>query len=109
MNVRDPSTTSNPGRRSRLVIVLTVIATTTVGCHSGARGPHGDALPSWPSDPNWQSFTFPATRRGRSSRKPSIWRGRRARFPPPTVRSWSSGHKTTKLVPVPPTAASTSR
>lgn len=74
MNVRDPSTTSNPGQRSRAVIgraflatcvrsasaavtgavVLALMATTMVGCHGGAKGPQGDALPSWPSDPNWQ-------------------------------------------------------
>src|ERR1041385_4438093 len=76
MNVRDPSTTSNSGQRSRaaiwesfvatwvrsaaaavaVAVVLTLMATTTVGCHSGAPGSHGDdALPSWPSDPGWQS------------------------------------------------------
>jgi hypothetical protein len=59
MNVRDPAT-SNPGRRSRVVIVLVLAgtATMTVGCHGATRGPHGDALPSWPSDPSWQSFVL---------------------------------------------------
>src|SRR6185503_13091662 len=34
-----------------------LMATVTVGCHSGTKGhPSGDALPSWPSDPNWQSY-----------------------------------------------------
>src|SRR6185295_10438216 len=56
MNVRSPSTTCNPGRRSRAIIGgAFLMATTTVGCQSGAKGPPADALPGWPSDPNWQS------------------------------------------------------
>jgi hypothetical protein len=76
MNVLGPSTTSNAGRRSRAVngsaflatrvgsaaagaVVLTLMATLTVGCHSGAKGrPGGDALPDWPSDPNWQGYVL---------------------------------------------------
>jgi hypothetical protein len=76
MNVRAPCITSSSGPRSRTVIetdfvatrvrsataaaagavVLTLMTTTMFGCGDDAKGPpRGDALPSWPSDPNWQS------------------------------------------------------
>jgi len=59
MNVRSPSTTSNSRRRSRAVIAGALMATMTVGCHSGAKRPPGDdALPSWPSDSKWQSYVL---------------------------------------------------
>jgi hypothetical protein len=72
MNVQALSITSDSRRRSRAIIggrarsapaaaagavVFTLMATMTVGCHGGTkRHPGGDALPSWPSDPDWQSY-----------------------------------------------------
>src|SRR4051794_657468 len=69
MNVQGPFTTNSSPRRSRAVgaaaaavagaVVLTLTTSVTLGCHGGAKDhPGGDALPSWPSDPNWQRLVL---------------------------------------------------
>src|ERR1051325_10504593 len=59
MNVRSPSTTSHSEVAVAGAVVLALMATMTVGCHSGAKTPPGgDALPDWPSDPNWQRYVL---------------------------------------------------